>query len=177
MLFKVKYLLVLAIALTFGFQQPNPSSYDTNAKIKAVFIYNFTKYFEWPNNKKTGNFIIYIVGKNDNLIIELNLLAKRKKVGSQDIEVKNTPAFDKSVNANMVFLLPESSKAINDVSGKSKNKGVLLITENSGGAKSGSSINFIIIDSKQKFEYSKNNAIKAGLKTNDDFKSLAINVD
>jgi len=104
-------------------------------------------------------------------------LAKRKKVGSQDIEVKNTPAFDKSVNANMVFLLPESSKAINDVSGKSKNKGVLLITENSGGAKSGSSINFIIIDSKQKFEYSKNNAIKAGLKTNDDFKSLAINVD
>ncbi|MBK7311840.1 MAG: YfiR family protein [Sphingobacteriaceae bacterium] len=79
MLPKVKYLLVLAIALTFGFQQPNPSGYDTNAKIKAVFIYNFTKYFEWPNNKKTGNFIIYIVGKNDNLINELNLLAKRKK--------------------------------------------------------------------------------------------------
>jgi hypothetical protein len=98
-------------------------------------------------------------------------------VGNQDIEVKNTPAFDATVNANMVFLLPEASKAINEVSGKSKSKGVLLISENSGGAKSGSCINFIIVDSKQKFEYSKNNAIKAGLKTNDDFKSLAINID
>ncbi len=174
---KLKYLLILAICLSFGFQQPNPSNYDTNAKIKAVFIYNFTKYFEWPSNKKTGNFIIYIVGKNDNLITELKNLAGRKKVGNQDIEVKNTVTFEKDVNANMVFLLPEVSKSIGDVSGKSKNKGVLLISENSGGAKSGSSINFIIADSKQKFEYSKNNAIKAGLKTNDDFKSLAINVD
>lgn len=167
----------MAIAIAFGFQQPNPSGYDTNAKIKAVFIYNFTKYFEWPNNKKTGNFIIYIVGKNDNLIKELEKLAERKKVGSQDIKIKNSILFEKEMNANMVYLLPEASKSISDVSGKSKNKGVLLISEESGGAKSGSSINFIIADSKQKFEYSKNNAIKAGLKTNDDFKSLAINVD
>lgn len=121
--------------------------------------------------------MIYIVGKNDNLKAELEKLAERKKVGNQDIKVKNTATFEKDVNANMVFLLPEASKSIGDVSGKSKNKGVLLISENSGGAKSGSSINFIIADSKQKFEYSKNNAVKAGLKTNDDFKSLAINVD
>jgi hypothetical protein len=170
-------LIVLVVAVGFAFQQPNPSNYDTNAKIKAVFIYNFTKYFEWPNNKKTGDFIIYIVGKNDNLKTELEKLAERKKVGNQDIKIKNTPTFEKDVNANMVFLLPEASKSINDVSGKSKSKGVLLISENNGGAKSGSSINFIIVESKQKFEYSKNNAIKAGLKTNDDFKSLAINVD
>lgn len=170
-------MIVFLIGLSFSFQQPSPSSYDTNAKIKAIFIYNFTKYFEWPNNKKTGNFIIYIVGKNENLINELKVLASRKKVGNQDIEVKNTPTFDNTVNANMVFLLPEASKAIGEVSGKSKNKGVLLISENTAGAKSGSSINFIVIESKQKFEYSKNNAIKAGLKTNDDFKSLAINID
>lgn len=168
-------MILLVVAFSLSFQQP--SSYDTNAKIKAVFIYNFTKYFEWPNNKKTGNFIIYIVGKNDNLINELKVLASRKKVGNQDIEVKNTPTFDASVSSNMVFLLPEASKSIGEVSGKSKSKGVLLISENNGGAKSGSSINFIVVDNKPKFEYSKNNAIKAGLKTNDDFKSLAINVD
>ena len=170
-------MLVFAVGLTFSFQQPSPSNYDTNAKIKAIFIYNFTKYFEWPNNKKTGNFVIYIIGKNENLITELKALASRKKVGNQDIEIKNTPTFEVAASANMVFLLPEASKSISEVSGKSKNKGVLLISENTAGAKSGSSINFIIIESKQKFEYSKNNAIKAGLKTNDDFKSLAINID
>lgn len=172
---KLKYLFVFLILFAFSFQQP--SGYDTNAKVKAIFIYNFTKYFDWPSNKKTGNFVIYIVGKNDNLVNELKVLASRKKVGNQDIEVKNTSAFDATVNANMVFLLPELSKSIGEVSGKSKSKGVLLISENTGGAKSGSSINFIVVDNKPKFEYSKNNAIKAGLKTNDDFKSLAINVD
>jgi hypothetical protein len=33
------------------------------------------------------------------------------------------------------------------------------------------------MNAKLKFEYQKNNAIKSGLKTNDDFKALAINVD
>ena len=158
-----------------AFQQPN--TYDTNAKIKAVFIYNFTKYFEWPNNKKTGNFLVYIVGKNDNLVNELKSLAARKKVGNQDIEVVNTGSYDPNVSANIVYLLPELSKSISNVNGKAKSKGVLVISETANGAKTGATINFLVIESKQKFEYSKNNAIKAGLKANDDFKALAINVD
>lgn len=166
---------MLFVVLAVGFQHPN--TYDTNAKIKAVFIYNFTKYFEWPNSKKTGNFLVYIVGKNDNLINELKSLAARKKVGNQDIEVINTVTYDPSKSANIVFLLPELSKSIGDVNGKSKSKGVLVISEAANGAKTGAAINFLIIESKQKFEYSKNNAIKAGLKANDDFKALAINVD
>jgi hypothetical protein len=171
----VKYLSIFLLLLVFGFQQPN--TYDTNAKIKAVFIYNFTKYFEWPSSKKTGNFIIYIVGKNENLLNELKALAARKKVGLQDIEVKNTPNYDESINANMVYLLPELSKSIGSITGKAKKSGILLISEAANGAKVGAAINFLVIDSKQKFEYSKNNAVKAGLKANDDFKALAINVD
>ncbi len=171
----LKYSLIAVLFIVFAFQQPN--TYDTNAKIKAVFIYNFTKYFEWPNNKKTGNFVIYIVGKNDNLINELKALAARKKVGNQDIEIMNTPSFDASKSANIIFLLPELSKSISSVNGKAKNKGVLIISEAANGAKTGAAINFLIVESKQKFEYSKNNAIKAGLKANDEFKALAINVD
>ncbi|MGE0568160.1 MAG: YfiR family protein, partial [Bacteroidia bacterium] len=117
----------------FSFQQP--SGYDTNAKIKAVFIYNFTKYFEWPNNKKTGNFIIYIVGNNSNLVNQLKALAARKKVGNQDIEVVSTVNYDASISANMVFLLSETSKSITEISTKSKKKGVLLISEYANGAK------------------------------------------
>lgn len=41
----------------------------------------------------------------------------------------------------------------------------------------GSAINFVAIDSKLKFEYNKTNAVKAGLKTSDELKSLAIAVD
>ncbi len=64
-----------------------------------------------------------------------------------------------------------------DVASKNKGKGNLIISETVGACKQGSSINFVVIDNKLKFEYNKNNAIKCGLKTNDDFKALAINVD
>lgn len=161
--------------LSFGFQQP--SNFDVNAKIKAVYLYNFTRYFEWPEKLKSGNFVIQVVGKNDALMNELNALASKKKVGNQSIEIKNVPSYDSKIVSNMVFLLPESSKQLKDVSGKLKGKGTLVVTESSGGAKQGACINFVIVENKQKFEYSKNNAVKSGLKTSEDFQSLAIAVD
>ena len=118
-----------------------------------------------------------MVGKNENVITELKALATKKKVGNQDIEVKNAAEFDPSVNAQIIYLLADESKAINNVASKNKGKGTLVLAESAGACKTGSSINFVAVESKLKFEYSKNNAIKAGLKTNDDFKALAINVD
>lgn len=163
----------------FSLRFQQPSNYDANAKIKAVFIYNFTRYFEWPEKKKEGNFVIYVVGKSENLITELKALASKKKVANQDIEIKTSAAFDVGVGstAQIIYLLPDASKSIADVSSKNKAKGTLVVSENTGGCKTGASINFLVIESKLKFEYSKNNAVKAGLKTNDDFKALAINVD
>lgn len=169
-----KYLVLLFCLISLRFQQP--STFDTNAKIKAVFLYNFTRYFEWSDAKKVGNFVIYVVGKNDNLIAELKNLAAKKKVGNQEIEIKNTMSFDGAISSNIVYLSPDISKAVGDVAGKNK-KGTLLISEGLGGCKLGASINFVAVDNKLKFEYSKNNAVKAGLKTNDDFKALAINID
>jgi hypothetical protein len=143
-----------------------------------VFLYNFTRYFEWPDKKKVDNFIIYVVGKNENLIVELKNLAKSKKVGNQDIEIRNSPSYDPGVSSHIIYFLPDMSKPVSDAASKNKNKGALVVAEAPGACKSGASINFIVIENKLKFEYSKNTAVKAGLKTNDDFKALAaINID
>ena len=167
-------MLVLVVVLAgFGFKQ----TYDTNAKIKAVYIYNFTRYFEWPDAKKSGNFQIHIVGTNVSLIKELNDMAAKKKVGTQTIEVLNTPAFDGKSKPHMLFLLPEASKSLSDAISKFKGKGTLIITEKEGAAKTGAAINFVIVENKQKFEFSKISTNKAGLKASEDFKTLAIAVD
>lgn len=165
--------MFLVLIGTFGFNQ----NIDTNAKIKAVFLYNFTRYFEWPDAKKTGNFIIHVVGKNDALVKELNKMAESKMVGNQKMEIVYSAAFDGKTKPHMLFLLPDVSKMIPDITSKLKGKGSLVIAEKDGAAKSGAAINFVIIENKQKFEYSKNSAVKAGLKTSEDFKALAIAVD
>lgn len=171
-----KYLLVIFCLVSLRFQQP--STYDANSKIKAVFMYNFTRYFEWPENKKVDNFVIYVVGKNDNLVTELKTLASKKKVGNQEIEVKNSSSFDPGISAHMIYFIPDAMKPVSDAAAKNKNKGALVIAELPGACKAGASINFIVVDNKLKFEYSKNTAVKAGLKTNEDFKALAaVNID
>lgn len=162
--------------MSFRFQQP--SNFDANAKIKAVFLYTFTRYFEWPEKKQLNNFIIYVVGKNDNLISELSNLAGKKKVGNQNIEIKSSTTFDPTVPANIIYFVPDVMKPISEAASKNKGKGVLVVSELNGAGRSGSSINFIVIDSKLKFEYNKNSAVKAGLTPNEDFKALAaVNID
>ena len=119
-----------------------------------------------------------MVGKNENLITELNNLAGKKKVGNQDIEIKNSASYDASVNSHIIYFTPDILKPVSDAASKNKNKGVLVVAETPGACKSGASINFIVIESKLKFEYNKNTAVKAGLKTNEDFKALAaVNID
>jgi len=143
-----------------------------------VFLYNYTRYFEWPDKKKVDNFVIYVVGKNDNLITELKNLATKKKVGEQDIEIKNSTTFDATITSHIIYITPDVAKSLGDAASKNKGKGTLIVSETSGGCKSGGSINFITIENKLKFEYNKSAAVKAGLKTNEDFKALAaVNID
>jgi hypothetical protein len=173
--FFIKYSLLFVLAFTsLSFQQqPN---FDPNAKVKAVFLYNFTKYFEWPEKMKTGNFIIQVVGTNSSLSQELNKMASSKQVGNQKIEIKTSSNLDGAGQAHIIFLLSESSDLLKDVSSKYKGKGTLIVTEKIGMAKAGSAINFVVAENKQRFEYNENNAVKAGLKTGDGLNSLAIAV-
>jgi hypothetical protein len=152
-------------------------NFDPNAKVKAVFLYNFTRYFEWPEKMKSGNFIIQIIGNNTSLNNELNKMASSKQVGNQKLEIKSSTAIDGSIQPHIIFLLNESSDLLKEISSKYKGKGALIVTEKSGLAKAGSAINFVVAENKQRFEYSKTNAVKAGLKTSDELKSLAIAVD
>jgi flavorubredoxin len=99
-------------------------------------------------------------------------------VGNQEIEIKHSAVFDPSIQANIIYFVPDALKPIGEAASKNKSKGVLVVGEMGGAAKSGAAINFIVIDSKLKFEYNKNAAVKAGLTPNEDFKALAaVNID
>lgn len=173
-MFKYSLLFVLTFA-SLSFQQQQ--GFDPNNKLKAIFIYNFTRYFEWPEKMKTGNFIIHIIGTNHGLHHELNKMADSKLVGNQKLEIRSGTTIDASIKPHIIFLLTDASDMLKEVTSTFKGKGTLVITEKPGLAKIGSSINFVIADNKQKFEYNKKNAEKCGLKTNEELVRLSIVVD
>ena len=149
---------------------------DPNARIKALFIYQFTKYVEWPAGSKGGEFVIGVVG-NSSVVSVLEQMATTKKVGAQPIVVKKFSSASQVSGCQMLYLCSDKSSDFTAVLSKLKGKSTLLITEASGLAKKGSVINFVLQDNRQKFELSKNNASKFGLSVSSSLTQLAISVD
>ncbi len=146
------------------------NTYAQNEKFKALFIYNFTKYIEWPSNKKNGDFIIGVFGDNP-IQKELSVIAQKKRVGNQHIKVKKVLSVEECKSCNIVFVPTNKSNSVKNISDKIKGTGVILITDKSGYAKTYSCINFVKINGKQQFEVNKQHienqkaAVNSGLLT------------
>lgn len=149
---------------------------DTNARIKAVYLYNFTRYFEWPGNMREGNFVICTIGSNPGISNELNKMAQQKMVGNQKIELKSAGSLSDAGKCNILYLLGENSALVKEAMSQYKGKGTLVITEKTGMAKAGAVINFVVHDNKQTFELNTASAQKSGLKVSTNLKDLAQSV-
>lgn len=147
---------------------------DTQAKIKATFLYGFTKYFDWPAGG--DNFVITIVGENQGLVNEMNKIAATRQVGGRKILIANAQTVKEIDKTNILFITPDKSAMLNDAVSKFKGKGTLIITEKQGLAKVGATINFVVEENKQKFELNKAAASKAGLTIGSSLEKLAVNV-
>lgn len=154
-------------------QDPNSSL----SKVKASFIYNFTKYIDWPDKYKEGNFVIGILGTSS-FYNDLTTLLSTKTVGSQTFEIKSfTNAESLSGTVHILFVPAENSSLLPDVIKKLKGKSTLIITEKPGLAKMGSMINFVVENNKQRFELNKVNIQKYGLTVSTNLMALAIQVE
>ena len=164
-------LIVVLPAFTPANQGPKV---DTGAKIKAVYIYNFTKYIEWPADYQSGDFTIAILGENASLYKELNNMSKVKKVANRPFTIKLINNVDEIGKSHIVYIPKDNislvAKALSKVNGKS----TLIVTESPGYAKKGATINFMIAGGRQKFELNKSTAQLHNLKVSSTLESLAV---
>lgn len=155
---------------------PPDQSEEANAKIKAIYIYNFTKYIEWPEDYRQGNFVVGVYGTNLPLINELNKMAASKMVGSQKFEIKSLSSAAEASNCHIIYILSDNSTQLPDVLGKIKGKSALVVTDKAGLATKGSAINFVIVESKQKIELNRSNIEKYKLKVASTLVEMALQV-
>jgi hypothetical protein len=142
-------------------------------KFHSVFIYNFTKYIQWPATQQSGDFVIAVVG-NSPVFDELSKITVNKMVGTQKIVVKKFGSAGEIDNCQIVFV--PGAGNFEAVQEKLKDKAVLMITEKPGMARKGSGINFVIQDNKWKFELNEAMTQHAGLKVSKELAKLAIPV-
>jgi hypothetical protein len=145
-------------------------------KFKALFMYNFTKYIEWPQAKQSGDFVIGVLGSSA-IIDELNAIAERKTVGSQSIKVKQVSTSDDLTKMHILFVPENQSGHVDAIIEKVNGKGVVLITDKPGLAKAKSGINYINEGGKQKFEVSNKHLSEEGVKVSAQLLTLGTPVD
>lgn len=141
--------------------------------IHANIIYHFTKYVNWPEDKKSGDFIIGIVGDSP-LYDELKSFVSNKTAGSQKIVIKKMPANAAAYSCNILFISEDESKCLKKIAAVTNGAAVLLVTESEGLARKGACINFTIVDDRLKLEINKVNIEQHNLNIASELLNLGI---
>lgn len=170
---RIAFILVCMFFIQTGFKPAG--AIDTNAKIKAVFIYNFTKYIEWPKSYQEGEFTIGIIGESP-LYSELTKMTQTKKVANQSLQVKKFNSVADVSKCHILYLSKGKGSEISSILKKLKTNSTLIVTEETGLVDKGAGINFIIKDNRQKFELNKGNVEKYKLKVSSSLEALAFTV-
>jgi len=165
-----KIIIFLNILLLFPlFQAWAQNTYAIHANI----IYRFTKYINWPDDKKSGEFIIGVVGDTP-LYDELKNFTVNKSAAGQPIVVKKFSSSAAAYNCHILFVSDEESGSVKRIAACTAGTPTLLVSETEGVIRKGSCINFVVVDDHLKLEISKVNIEKRGLDIATELLSLGI---
>ena len=151
---KIFILIIFTLVSVTSSYGQGMSTTNTRAKFKSLFIYNFTKYTEWPENYKKGDFVIGVVSDSD-LADALEQAAATKKINSQNVVVKRINSTDDISQCHVLYVNGKTSAEVSPFIEKAKGFSCLIITEGTGMIESVAAINFVIVGSAIKFEMNK----------------------
>ena len=167
--FPFKILLTLAVSLAglvAGAQQAEPE-----ARLKAVFLYNFTKYIEW-HESASSDFIIGIAGPTA-VQEALQDIAKANKVQNRRIVIREFDKPEEIEHCNILFISANFPYQLRSVVSR-VDAGMVTVTEKAGSASLGADFNFVIVNDKLKFEVNMDAINQAQVKVSSQLLKLAI---
>jgi len=158
-----------------SFNMPPPQA-DEEYALKAAFIYRFTDYIEWTNNKDASQFTIAILGESK-ITTPLFEIALSKKVKGKSMNITQVESVN-ATDAYQVLFIPNDYKGdIGAIASTLSGKSILIITEQTDACKKGAHVNFFIAENKLKFEINLKAAIRSRLKISSDLLQHATLVD
>lgn len=171
-------LIVLLTTVSFSVSAQTVETSEAKksvARQKGLYIYQFLKNVEWPNELLSGDLIVGVYG-DENVFQQLSKTCSGKFIGSHKLKIiryiSNT-----EINKDCHFLYLAENKSV-QVSAIAKITGnsTLIIGNKTGLLSLGAIINFIVKDNKLAFEINKTSATKANLTFTKLLSKLAINV-
>ncbi|MDR1865520.1 MAG: YfiR family protein [Bacteroidales bacterium] len=154
----------------------NIVAYSQNERFKSLFVFNFTKYIEWPDNYREGDFVISVLGTSP-MYAELQHNVKGKQAGNQTIEVIQVSNISGIKKCHILYVPAQQSSLLEAVGKYLSGKPTLIITEKRGLIAGGTDINLSQTGGKLQFELKPKQIEKKNLKLSKTLLNLGIVYD
>lgn len=164
-------ILFIGSTTTLYAQAPPSQEYQ----VKAVFLYNFTQFVEWPDSAfatENAPLVIGILGK-DPFGAYLDEVVADEKVKGHPIIVQRYEHLDEMRACHILFIQMVKKDQTRQIMSALKNKSILTVCEGDGFMQQGGAIRFITVNKKIRFQINPEVAKTRGLHISSKLLSLA----
>jgi hypothetical protein len=165
---------ILALGLSTGV--PAVEAYPVES-VKAAFIYRFAGYVEWPRDPASAKaFTIAVMGSSE-IASRLQSLTADRTLHDRPVKVRRVSSMQDAADAQILYIGPYHRAELRNLLRAVRGKQMLVITDEEHGLDAGSSINFLEMDRRVRFEVSIEAARRAGLSVTSELLSVAARVE
>ena len=159
-------------APTLPAQESAPSEYQ----LKAAFLYNFGKFVSWPARDFGSNNAPLVIGvfEDNPFHDDLKNMIAGKNINRHPVVFRLVAALADAKSCHILFVSASAQKDAANIIGTLHGANVLTVTENmTHFAQSGYTVDFVMEESKVRFEINDAAAVQAGLSISSKLMALA----
>jgi hypothetical protein len=164
-------LLCLGVRAALGADLPVSKEYQ----LKAAFLYNFTKFVEWPPQRfvdETSPIVIGVLGRNP-FGDELEEIVQGRKINGRAIAIRPLTAAAEACAVHVVFVCGGAEPQLANARDALRTAGVLTVGESDMFTALGGIITFVLETGRVRFEINQDSGESAGLKISAQLLKLA----
>ena len=148
------------------------------SQVKAMFVYNFLKFVEWPVDASAGAkdpFVVLIIGEGPTADATESFLSS-KTLGDRPLVVRRTRSEPSFAGVRATFVAERDGKKLRHILDAAAAAGVLTIGEGDDFATRGGIIGLLVENRKVRFDVDTTAAHNAGLRISSKLLALTRNV-
>ncbi|MFW6202757.1 MAG: YfiR family protein [Marinilabilia sp.] len=142
----------------------------------SLYLHNFTRYIEWPEEKRTDDFVIEVLG-HESVYEKLKERLDGKRINNQPVTIRNYMEAEKMGEPHIMFVGHWQSKQMPEVLENLEGQPTLIVTEKEDMIDEGAAINFVIREGKIQYEFKKSHVRERGLSVNSRLGQLGISIE
>jgi hypothetical protein len=165
----------LKIKMLFLFLFFSVAASSQTAKIQAMFIYNFTKFVDWPKSSHSNNFVIGVLNDAE-LFTHLTEVVAGKRMYAEPIIVRKLTNGDLLDSLQILFVGASQCEKLPLICEQIKDREILVVANCADGIDYGAAISFQIVANKQRFSLSQSSFERHNLQMKPELKNFALEV-